>query len=555
MIEDLKFKKFKVQDTSINGGTQSTQSTDAENEDESIFTMKNFNSVEASIFSNANYEQVEKTMNDKIATADDKDKGFWENIKKFGVKDIFKFLDKNNDGKIDDTELKELSEADNNGKDISAKDMENMFSKMGLLKEDNPTTTQENNTAIQQDNAVQSAQSVQGPYSGGGDYGSSEEQSYSGGQDIQSTQPQGETIEQKIQNLTTKIIPDEEKAIQAINQKADTDIQTEEQKLQKTIDGDSKISNALKTQYAQMQTQETALASKITQNANLLTQKDGELASIDGDISGMESEKSGLNASSDNKDANDKMQARKSEIDTKISDLKNKKTSIQKEKETLAQGKTKLEEEKQKLDTDKNKLLGQITAQASPETQAAIQESKQKIEGIKSKKTQDISAAQDKINASRTELSTLKQEEGKAKGSQYGVAGNLNKYLKGVLANKGDMLASIAEKEGIDPALFGAIISMETGYGTSNAIKNHNNPAGIMDPAANWMKLKTFSSLEEGLTYSAHNLKTNYIDKGLTTIPQIGAKYCPVGAANDPTGMNSGWIPGVTDLYKKYKGA
>lgn len=74
-----------------------------------------------------------------------------------------------------------------------------------------------------------------------------------------------------------------------------------------------------------------------------------------------------------------------------------------------------------------------------------------------------------------------------------------------------------------------------------------------MDPASNWMKLKSYSSIEEGIDAMAKNLKTGYIDKGLTTISQIGNKYCPVGAANDPNGTNSGWIPSVTSIYNQLK--
>ena len=31
----------------------------------------------------------------------------------------------------------------------------------------------------------------------------------------------------------------------------------------------------------------------------------------------------------------------------------------------------------------------------------------------------------------------------------------------------------------------------------------------------------------------------------------LGNRYCPVGAANDPTGLNKNWIKNVTRLYKE----
>jgi hypothetical protein len=49
----------------------------------------------------------------------------------------------------------------------------------------------------------------------------------------------------------------------------------------------------------------------------------------------------------------------------------------------------------------------------------------------------------------------------------------------------------------------------------------------------------------------ASNLKRNYIDQGLTTIPAIGAKYAPVGAANDPNKTNAEWPGEVTKIYSQ----
>lgn len=149
-------------------------------------------------------------------------------------------------------------------------------------------------------------------------------------------------------------------------------------------------------------------------------------------------------------------------------------------------------------------------------------------------------------------------------GGSYTYSGNSEEFVntfnnssfnKGVLAGKGEMVAAIAEEYGLDPNLLASIMALETGWGTSSAIKNYNNPGGMMDPSSNWMSLKHYSSLEEGIRAVAKNLKENYIDQGLTTISSIGAKYCPVGAANDPNGTNSGWVPSVTSIYKQLTGA
>jgi hypothetical protein len=64
--------------------------------------------------------------------------------------------------------------------------------------------------------------------------------------------------------------------------------------------------------------------------------------------------------------------------------------------------------------------------------------------------------------------------------------------------------------------------------------------------------LKSYSTYEEGLDHFVSVLKNYYFDEGLTTIEQIGAKYCPVGAENDPKGLNVNWVPSVTSIYNSY---
>ena len=37
--------------------------------------------------------------------------------------------------------------------------------------------------------------------------------------------------------------------------------------------------------------------------------------------------------------------------------------------------------------------------------------------------------------------------------------------------------------------------------------------------------------------------------KGMEFIPFLGMTYCPVGAANDPNGLNKNWVPNVRRFY------
>lgn len=93
-----------------------------------------------------------------------------------------------------------------------------------------------------------------------------------------------------------------------------------------------------------------------------------------------------------------------------------------------------------------------------------------------------------------------------------------------------------------------AISAHETGHWTSKVFKEKNNFGGVMCNTG----LKSYASQEEGLNGFVDLLTNNYFGKGLNTIEQIGAKYCPVGAENDPHGLNKNWVPSVTNIYQSY---
>lgn len=101
-----------------------------------------------------------------------------------------------------------------------------------------------------------------------------------------------------------------------------------------------------------------------------------------------------------------------------------------------------------------------------------------------------------------------------------------------------------------DQALITLSISKhETGKWTSNAFKNKNNFGGVMKNGS----LAIYKTQEEGLDAFITLLKNYYFGQGRTTIEKIGEKYCPVGASNDPKGINKNWIPKVTRYYEQYK--
>lgn len=131
----------------------------------------------------------------------------------------------------------------------------------------------------------------------------------------------------------------------------------------------------------------------------------------------------------------------------------------------------------------------------------------------------------------------------------------LQPHLGGVFTGKAQAFLNAGTQNQIDPVLLAAIARLETGNGTSNAVKNYNNPGGLMDPGSSQMKgFMKFATLDEGINAMAQNLYKNYIGMGITTIEAIGAKYAPPGAANDPHGTNGLWPVLVTKFVAQMGG-
>jgi hypothetical protein len=129
-------------------------------------------------------------------------------------------------------------------------------------------------------------------------------------------------------------------------------------------------------------------------------------------------------------------------------------------------------------------------------------------------------------------------------------ATGLDRHLGGAFRGRGQAFIDAAQRHGVDPALLAAIAIHETGNGTSPAVRDRNNPGGLMQPP-HYRTLQQFGSLEQGLDAMARNLRRNYLDRGLRSIDQIGRKYAPIGAANDPRGLNRHWVPRVSELHRR----
>ena len=118
---------------------------------------------------------------------------------------------------------------------------------------------------------------------------------------------------------------------------------------------------------------------------------------------------------------------------------------------------------------------------------------------------------------------------------------------KNVLKTDIDIIKHLSKEYGVDYKLIMAISIHETGHWTSYNYLTNKNVGGMFKNGS----IMKFDNYYDSYEYMIRNLKYNYIDKGLITIEQIGSKYCPLGAGNDPNNLNRYWVPTVKKLYEE----
>jgi hypothetical protein len=120
----------------------------------------------------------------------------------------------------------------------------------------------------------------------------------------------------------------------------------------------------------------------------------------------------------------------------------------------------------------------------------------------------------------------------------------------GAFAGQRKAFEAVGKKYNIDPILIMAISIHETGWGKSQAVMEHNNPSGQMRGST----IIHFNTLEEGLDMTGQTLNNLWNERGLNTIEKLGSAYAPIGAANDPTGLNTHWVPTVKQFIEQLGG-
>lgn len=131
------------------------------------------------------------------------------------------------------------------------------------------------------------------------------------------------------------------------------------------------------------------------------------------------------------------------------------------------------------------------------------------------------------------------------------LAAALDGYLAGKLSpltGLGGALVSAARGAGLDPRLLVAISGAETGFGTYAPAQRIHNPFGLGPHVA-------YPSWEASIAAAARTLGGPiYRGAGRTTIARIQERWAPIGAGNDPTGLNANWVANVARYYAELGG-
>jgi hypothetical protein len=127
-------------------------------------------------------------------------------------------------------------------------------------------------------------------------------------------------------------------------------------------------------------------------------------------------------------------------------------------------------------------------------------------------------------------------------------AKQIDRYLRSKgspLAGQGAAFVQAQRKYRVPAKLLVAIAGAESSFGRH--LSGSYNAWG-------WGPGIDFGSWGEAINTIARGLRENYLNAGLRSIPQIGGKYAPKGAGNDPTNLNSHWVTNVNKFYDELGG-
>lgn len=122
-------------------------------------------------------------------------------------------------------------------------------------------------------------------------------------------------------------------------------------------------------------------------------------------------------------------------------------------------------------------------------------------------------------------------------------ASDIDAYLAGKgspMAGQGSAFVASGGRWQVDPRLLVAIAGAESSFGAITCAPF--NAWGWGCPNGPYV----FESWADGIDAVARGLRIGYLAEGRASVAQINLKYAPIGAANDPTGLNNHWTTNVS---------
>lgn len=449
----------------------------------------------------------------------------------FSIDEIKKTADVNNDGKLEDGEIKnflgKLSELDGESKNISVEDFGKLLSNLDVelstmiskLAEDIRTDLAKKEEELTAAEQTEEAPPVYDPeFSPQRSYNATPPQNYTPPAD---SKPIVETpkAEERTTEVIQKEISDKETKKGEVISAKDQEIQAEQEKYDKAVKESmekNKIDEEVKKEY---ETQKTALETEITnqdkeinlQEGNIQNHKatiEAKTSAIDSISSQIGSLESDLGSIQDSGDAEkDKGNAEKrQDIQGKIDNLNSEKKDLETAKKE-AEDNLKLAEEKKataqeakaKAETEKSNLLQTLNEKfpnsgldkVQQETQTIKTETETKISNLKNDKEKEVGNINGEIQTLKTELAQMEQKEktnevikANSNGPTFDFGENMTESQKAALEkfkenyeeNK-ERYEKVAEQTGV-PAEVIAALHWRESSGNFSTYMHNGDPLG-----------------------------------------------------------------------------
>ena len=544
-------------------------------------------------------DQNQKSLNSIL-------KGFLE------LEDVQKAADADGDGKVTEEELQAYIQTvlgkDGDASTFTMADIDAVMEEMGIdlekaaeksmeeaLEEATKALKEEAQKEIEETKAAQQAQQAQQSARSGGASGGGGVSSTGGASSASQAQKPSGIDAMSLEELETekanreKTVAEKQEAVNAVhsgdNEKvkaAKDEMDKAKEAYEEALDKDKNVPQELKDKQVQntkdIEAKETSISEKeisinnketeISSQENTVSSRKSELDSLKGSLSSLPSP-SGKEEDKD-KDAEiaEKKSSIESQIKAKESEVKEAEEKLDKQNEELdklEEEKKALEEEKAELEKAKEEIQKEIEKTCSEETKAAMSAYNEAKANVDTVKQSELSTATSELDSAKASVKEIDEKITEVKNKEVAKENSVSNgslpddlFSKdGVLAGKEDLVAEIAEKYDIEPEFLAAIISLESGYGTSSLAKSNNNFGGVSGKgdagstvrSSDGHEFAKYSSVEAGLEAMAKNLASyderfsdvNSVD--INNVNAIGGHYC----------VGGDWANKVSNLYNNIK--